>query len=394
MSVPAPDLADGPAPAPEIPSPSPRPDAARSRDHRPEAARRGPAQTEDGAGQPGGPAARRPRSCHRGADLRGDRRSAQHPRGRPRRGRRPAGRPEPVPKELATKYLCLPWFVEGRDLYLIMADPTNLAAADAIAFASGLRVKPVVAPESEVAAALARFYSDEEASLAQFENIEVDIAGQLAVVSETEMEDAVEQDLEKAAQAIPLVKLVNGILTDAIRAGASDIHIEPQVKGVDLRYRVDGLLRQVMTMPKSVQQKVVSRIKIMSHMDISERRKPQDGRARHRSRAGSTTCASRPCPPPTARRSSSASWCRTGPRSRSRSWASSPTCWPRFKDLLQAAAGHDPGHRPDGQRQDVDALRRLEPPALRNHEHRHRRGPGRVPAAGRQPGGGLGPARA
>jgi type IV pilus assembly protein PilB len=182
-----------------------------------------------------------------------------------------------VPKDLAVKYVALPWFVEGRDLYLIMADPTNLAAADAIAFASGLKVKPVVAPESEVVAALARFYSDEDASLAQFENI--DIAGQLAVVSEAEMEAAVEEDLEKAAQAIPLVKLVNGILTDAIRAGASDIHVEPQLKAVVLRYRVDGLLRQVMTMPKSVQQKVVSRVKIMSQMDISERRKPQDGRA-------------------------------------------------------------------------------------------------------------------
>jgi general secretion pathway protein E len=74
------------------------------------------------------------------------------------------------------------------------------------------------------------------------------------------------------------VKLVNAILADAIRAGASDIHIEPQQKGLDLRYRVDGLLRKVMTMPKRVQSKVASRVKIMSHMDISERRKPQDGR--------------------------------------------------------------------------------------------------------------------
>jgi type IV pilus assembly protein PilB len=184
-----------------------------------------------------------------------------------------------VPKEVCQKYLCLPWFLEGRDLYLIMADPTNLAAADAVAFASGLKIKAVVAPESEVVAAIERFYSDEETSLAQFENIDVDIAGQLAVVSETETETAAEEDLEKAAQAIPLVKLVNGILTDAIRGGASDIHIEPQLKAVVLRYRVDGLLRQVMTMPKSVQQKVVSRIKVMSQMDISERRKPQDGRA-------------------------------------------------------------------------------------------------------------------
>ena len=181
-----------------------------------------------------------------------------------------------VSRELAMKHLCLPWFVEGRELYLIMADPTNVIAADAIAFHTNLKVKPVVAPESEVLAALERFYAAEEESLAQFENL--DLAGQLSVVTEQEAELGVEEDLEKAAQGVPLVKLVNAILADAIRAGASDIHIEPQQKGLDLRYRVDGLLRKVMTMPKRVQTKVASRVKIMSHMDISERRKPQDGR--------------------------------------------------------------------------------------------------------------------
>ena len=181
-----------------------------------------------------------------------------------------------VPRELCQKYICLPWFLEGRDLYLIMADPTNLAAVDAVALASGYKVKPVVAPESEVAAALERFYADEDTSLAQFENIEVDIAGHLAVVSEAEGDGTGDEDPEKAARAIPLVKLVNGILVDAIRSGATDIHIEPQLKAVVIRYRVDGLLRQVMTLPKGVQQKVVSRIKVMSHMDIS-RRTPQEG---------------------------------------------------------------------------------------------------------------------
>jgi type IV pilus assembly protein PilB len=181
-----------------------------------------------------------------------------------------------VSKELVAKHTVLPWFVEGKDLYLIMADPTNVAAADAIAFHTGLRVKPVVAPESEVAEAVARFYAAEEQSLAQFENL--DLADQLSVVSEQERDAAGEESLEQAVQAEPLVKLVNAILVDAIRQGASDIHIEPQEKSVVLRYRVDGLLRQVMTMPKRVQSKVVSRIKIMSYMDISERRKPQDGR--------------------------------------------------------------------------------------------------------------------
>jgi type IV pilus assembly protein PilB len=183
-----------------------------------------------------------------------------------------------VTRELATKYVCLPWFVEGRELYLIMADPTNVVAADAIAFSTGLKVKPVVAPESEILLAMQRFYSIEEASLAQFGDI--DLAEQLSVMTESS-EDAVEEDnLEEDAQRVPLVKLVNAILVDAIRAGASDIHIEPQEKGINVRYRVDGLLRQVTTMPKSLQTKVISRIKITAHMDISERRKPQDGRAR------------------------------------------------------------------------------------------------------------------
>jgi type IV pilus assembly protein PilB len=184
-----------------------------------------------------------------------------------------------VPKDLATKYVCLPWFVEGRELYLIMADPTNIGAADAISFHTGLKVKPVVAPESEILLALQRFYAAEETSLAEFDNI--DLAEQLSVVTETESDAPPDEDISKAAiGGAPLVKLVNAILADAVQMGASDIHIEPQEKGLNLRYRVDGMLRHITTMPRRVQQKVISRIKITAHLDISERRKPQDGRAR------------------------------------------------------------------------------------------------------------------
>jgi type IV pilus assembly protein PilB len=184
-----------------------------------------------------------------------------------------------VPRDLAAKHVCLPWFVDGRELYLIMADPTNIAAADAIAFRTGHKVKPVVAPESEILLAQQRFYAAEESSLAQFESL--DLAEQLQVaVDVNESEAATEEDVEKASVGAPLVKLVNAILADAIRAGASDIHIEPQEKGLNLRYRVDGLLRPVMTMPKRIQMRVISRIKVTAHMDISERRKPQDGRTR------------------------------------------------------------------------------------------------------------------
>jgi type IV pilus assembly protein PilB len=185
-----------------------------------------------------------------------------------------------VPRELAVKYACLPWFVEGKDLYLIMADPTNIEAADAVAFKTGLRVKPVVAPESEVQAALDRLYSTEteEATLAQFEG--VDLQGQLQTLGDTDEEEKRDEEDDEVLSSGPVVTMVNAVLLDAIRAGASDIHIEPQEKAVYLRYRVDGLLRHVMTLPKKVQNKVISRIKIMAHMDIAERRVPQDGRTR------------------------------------------------------------------------------------------------------------------
>jgi type IV pilus assembly protein PilB len=183
-----------------------------------------------------------------------------------------------VPRDLALKYACLPWFVEGRDLYLIMADPTNLDAADAVAFKTGLRVKPVVAPESEVQAALERLYTTdtEDAALAQFEGI--DLQGQLETLGDTDEEK--HEESEEVLSSGPVVSMVNAVLLDGIRAGASDIHIEPQEKALYLRYRVDGLLRHVMTIPKKVQSKVISRIKIMAHMDIAERRVPQDGRTR------------------------------------------------------------------------------------------------------------------
>jgi type IV pilus assembly protein PilB len=184
-----------------------------------------------------------------------------------------------VPKEMAVKYVCLPWFVDGRDLYLIMADPTNVAAADAIAFRASHRIKPVVAPESEVVAALQRFYAVEDPALGRFDKL--DLAEQLQLVGDSaEVGGAEPDDSLDAAQGAPLVKLVNAILADAIQAGASDIHIEPHEKALHLRYRVDGLLRNVTSMPKRLQTSLISRVKIAAHLDIVERRKPQDGRMR------------------------------------------------------------------------------------------------------------------
>lgn len=188
-----------------------------------------------------------------------------------------------LPKELAIKHGCVPVQREGRQLTIALADPSNVHAVDAIGFALGLAIKPVVAAESDVAAAMSRYYgsapADYDAALLRLDR--VDLASQLSVVDDAEPpEIETPEDVTRAAHTAPVIQLVNGILADAIQAGASDIHIEPQEQGVSLRYRVDGLLRQVLKMPKRAHPKIVSRIKIMSHMDIAERRRPQDGRSR------------------------------------------------------------------------------------------------------------------
>jgi type IV pilus assembly protein PilB len=169
--------------------------------------------------------------------------------------------------------------LDGRDLRVIMADPTDVAAMDAIRFRTGLRVKPVVGPESDVVAAIERAYNQDvvDGVYEQFQ-----LTDHLAMIDESEQDPLAtsDEDLQKAALSAPVTKLVNAIFADAIRAKASDIHIEPQQKGTTLRYRIDGALRHIMTMPKRAHPRVVSRIKIAAHMDIAERRLPQDGRTR------------------------------------------------------------------------------------------------------------------
>jgi type IV pilus assembly protein PilB len=184
-----------------------------------------------------------------------------------------------VPRELAAKHRCLPWMIDGRDLLLVMADPTDMDAMDAVRFRTGLRVRPFVGPESEVVAAIERAYHSDD-NMQAF--VDLQLTDHLALVEDHDPDSLAtsDDDLQKAALAAPVTKLVNAVFADAIRMQASDVHIEPQQKGTNLRYRIDGTLRQVMTMPKRTHPKVVSRIKIAAHMDIAERRRPQDGRTR------------------------------------------------------------------------------------------------------------------
>lgn len=178
-----------------------------------------------------------------------------------------------IPPEIAQKYQVIPVNRAGSTLIIAMSDPSNIFAIDDIKFMSGYNIEVVVAPEVAIKKAIDRYY-DQSQSLAEVMNDfdEID----LEVVDEHDSVDVAA--LEKATEDAPVVKLVNLILTDAIKKKASDIHIEPYEKSFRVRYRIDGVLYEVMKPPMKLKNAIISRIKIMSEMDIAERRLPQDGR--------------------------------------------------------------------------------------------------------------------
>ncbi|TLM68911.1 MAG: type IV-A pilus assembly ATPase PilB [Deltaproteobacteria bacterium] len=178
-----------------------------------------------------------------------------------------------VSNDVAQKYQLVPVNRAGSTLIVAMADPSNIFAIDDIKFMTGYNVEVVVAAEASIKQAIDRYY-DQSASfddvIGGIEDID------LEVVDDDEQIDI--SALEKATEDAPVVKLVNLILTDAIKKRASDIHIEPYEKSFRVRYRIDGVLQEVMKPPMKLKNAITSRIKIMSEMDISERRLPQDGR--------------------------------------------------------------------------------------------------------------------
>jgi len=181
---------------------------------------------------------------------------------------------ELVPREVATRHLCLPINRAGGTLIIAMADPSNLTAIDDIKFLTGYTIEVVVASEVSIRDAIAKYY-EEKVSMS-------DILGDFDI-DEVELEEgeggAIDiSDLEKSAEDAPVVRLVNMVLVDAIKRGCSDIHIEPYEKEFRVRYRVDGILSEVMKPPLKLKNALASRLKIMSKMDIAERRLPQDGR--------------------------------------------------------------------------------------------------------------------
>ncbi len=179
-----------------------------------------------------------------------------------------------IPSEIAQKHQVIPINRTGNVLTVAMADPSNIFAIDDIKFMTGFKVEPVVAAETSIKNSINKYYDSAgmvEDIMKDFDDKEVE-----ALRDEEEAVNAAE--LGKAAEDAPVVKLVNLILTDAIKKGASDIHIEPYEKSFRVRYRVDGVLYDVMQPPLRLKAAITSRVKIMSQLDIAERRLPQDGR--------------------------------------------------------------------------------------------------------------------
>jgi len=184
-----------------------------------------------------------------------------------------------IPQDTAVRYQIIPLSRVGSTLTIAMTDPTNVFAMDDIKFMTGFNVEPVVASESAISDAIAKFYGtkDSEEELTKVMDAltgsEDDL--ELAAGEDQELDAAY---LEKVAEEAPIIKLVNLILTDAVKRGASDIHVEPYETELRVRYRIDGVLQQVMNPPLRLKDAITSRIKIMSKLDISEKRLPQDGR--------------------------------------------------------------------------------------------------------------------
>jgi type IV pilus assembly protein PilB len=182
-----------------------------------------------------------------------------------------------IPEETAKRYQILPLSRVGASLTIAMVDPTNVFAMDDIKFMTGFNIEPVVASESAIMEAIDKAYGGSQES-ANVDDLLASMGEEADVELQAEQDDIDLAELEKSADEAPIVKLVNIIMTDAVKRGASDIHIEPYEKEYRVRFRIDGVLAHIMSPPMKLKDAITSRIKIMAKMDISEKRLPQDGR--------------------------------------------------------------------------------------------------------------------
>jgi len=178
-----------------------------------------------------------------------------------------------IPTDVAVRHTVLPLKREGRTLTVAMSDPTNGSVMDDLKFITRYDIFPVIAGEYTLRQAIERYYEQSDAQLQQIIS-DIEEGEDFEVIEETDDEEAPTQIADDA----PVVKLINGILTDAVKRGASDIHFEPFEKEIRVRYRIDGALQEIMKPPIKLKAALTSRIKILSALNIAERRVPQDGR--------------------------------------------------------------------------------------------------------------------
>ncbi len=194
-----------------------------------------------------------------------------------------SGVTELLPKEFCRKRMVVPLSLRGNSLRLALADPLDFSTIQDVMFRTSREVVAVVATQTAILALLDRFHSVAEETQETYKLLaSVKPEGEVEAVAETEYELVDPIKIEKDTKLPPVVRLANLILSGAAKEGASDIHIEPKEKFLQVRQRVDGLLQEVFKIPKHLQDPTISRLKIISGMDISERRRPQDGRSQLR----------------------------------------------------------------------------------------------------------------
>ena len=178
-----------------------------------------------------------------------------------------------VNAELIKKHNALPIFRRGKKLTVAVADPTNIQALDEIKFATGLNAHAVVVEVDKLTKRIEKILDDADGGLGDMEDGDFENLDELEVA-----EDGPQEQDDAEVDDAPVVRFVNKCLLDAIKKGASDLHFEPYEKTYRVRYRIDGVLTEVAKPPTSLSGKIAARIKVMSRLDVSERRVPQDGR--------------------------------------------------------------------------------------------------------------------
>jgi type IV pilus assembly protein PilB len=181
-----------------------------------------------------------------------------------------------VPADVASRFQIIPVRREGRRLTIATSNPSDIFVLDDVKFITGCQITAVVASEAAIKKAIDKYYDNADS----LRNVLQGMEDELEIVEERD-EDEGSPGLDGAEEA-PVVKFVNTLLSDAVRRGASDIHIEPYEKVLRVRFRIDGKLYEMMSPPYRLRSAIISRLKIMSDLDIAERRRPQDGRIKIR----------------------------------------------------------------------------------------------------------------